>query len=115
MPLSLHPSDTIAALASPAGHAARGIVRVSGHATRRVLEELFTPADDSSERFARPVTWCYSGTLHIGSLTHPLPVDLYLWPSRRSYTGQPLAELHTISSPPLLEAVLGELFTRGVR
>jgi tRNA modification GTPase len=115
MPLSLHPDDTIAALASPPGHAARGIVRVSGPDTRRILEALFTPAGGSPAKFPRPVPWSYAGTLHVGGLTHAVPVDLYLWPNRRSYTGQPLAELYTISSPPLLEAVLSELFTHGVR
>jgi tRNA modification GTPase len=115
MPFTLHPDDTIAALASPPGHAARGIVRVSGPATQRVLAGLFRPAAESTANFPSPVPWCYAGTLHVGRLTHAVPVDLYLWPNRRSYTGQPLAELHTMSSPPLLEAVLSELYMRGVR
>ncbi len=37
------------------------------------------------------------------------------WPTRRSYTGQPLAELHTVGSPPLLEMVLGEVYRHNVR
>jgi tRNA modification GTPase len=111
----VHPSDTIAALASPAGHAARGIVRVSGPETRRVVEPLFTDSVGAPGAFSRPGSWCYSGALHVGGLTVSPPVELHLWPGRRSYTGQPLAELHTVSSPPLLEAVLAELFTRGVR
>src|SRR6516162_818848 len=115
MPIALHPSDTIAALASPPGHAVRGIVRVSGPETQRVLEPLFTAHDDSPGEFAHAVAWCYPGKLKVGGLALPLPVDLYLWPTRRSYTGQPLAELHVISSPPLLEAVLAELYARGVR
>jgi tRNA modification GTPase len=115
MPLALHPDDTIAALASPPGHAAHGIVRVSGPETPAVVESLFTPLGDRHAELPRPVPWCYAGTLRVGGLTRPLPVDLYLWPNRRSYTGQPLAELHTISSPPLLEAVLSELFAHGVR
>ena len=44
-----------------------------------------------------------------------LPVLLYLWPTRRSYTGQPVVEIHAPGSPPLLEAVLADLFQRGVR
>jgi tRNA modification GTPase len=112
---ALHPNDTIAALASPPGHAARGIVRISGPETQAVIESLFTPVGDVPADFPRSVPWSCAGTLHVGRLTRALPVDLYLWPNRRSYTGQPLAELHTISSPPLLEAVLSELFSRGVR
>jgi tRNA modification GTPase len=112
---ALHPDDTIAALASPPGHAACGIVRVSGPETLSVVESLFTPVEDGLADFPRRVAWCYAGALQVGGLTRPLPVDLYLWPNRRSYTGQPLAELHAISSPPVLEAVLAELFLRGVR
>jgi tRNA modification GTPase len=115
MPFGLHPSDTIAALASPAGHAARGIIRISGPETRLILEPLFRPAADSPAEITHSAPWCYSGTLHAASLTVPLPADLYLWPTRRSYTGQPMAELHTISSPPMLEAILADLFARGVR
>jgi tRNA modification GTPase len=58
---------------------------------------------------------CVAGTLQIAGLCRPVPVDLYLWRGRRSYTGQPLAELHTIGSPPIVEAILAELYTRGVR
>jgi tRNA modification GTPase len=42
-------------------------------------------------------------------------VALYLWPSRKSYTGEPLAEVHAVGSPPLLEAMLGDLFGSGAR
>jgi len=115
VPLAIHPDDTIAALASPPGHAARGVVRVSGPATKVVLESLFSPGAATSETFPRSVAWCYAGALRVGCLKAPLPVDLYLWPNCWSYTGQPLAEVHTVSSPPLLEAVLSELFARGVR
>src|SRR5438309_7073458 len=109
--IPLCPDDTIAALASAAGHAARGIIRVSGPQTRAVLEAL----DQSRQAFPHSATWCYTRVLHIAGVTSDLPVDLYLWPDRRSYTGQPLAELHTISSPPILEAILADLFSRGVR
>lgn len=120
-----HPDDTIAALASAAGGAARGIVRVSGQNAVQCLGGWFVPQLSSAQSadaasatappFDSKVASCSAGTLSIAGLRQPLPVDLYLWPSRRSYTGEPLAELHTIGSPPLLEAVLAELFTRGVR
>ncbi len=45
----------------------------------------------------------------------PLPCELYLWPGRRSYTGQPAAEFHTIGSPPLVEALLSALCRSGAR
>ena len=44
-----------------------------------------------------------------------MPVDLHYWPGTRSYTRQPTAELHTIGSRPILEAVLKRLCESGAR
>jgi tRNA modification GTPase len=38
-----------------------------------------------------------------------------LWPTSRSYTGQPAAEIHTVGSRPLLESLLRRLFEAGAR
>lgn len=106
--------DTIAALASPPGPAARGILRVSGSETRRVLDELFEPDEprrwQSARRAAR-----HPGHVRLDEAGPPVPAAVHLWPTRRSYTGQPMAEVHTIGSPPLLEAILGNLHARGAR
>ncbi len=102
--------ETIAALASAPGLAARGIVRVSGSGALRAVQSLFSPVEFSKSAPSR-----YSGSLRVAGLGHPLAADLYLWPSRRSFTGQPLAELHTIGSPPILESILADLFACGVR
>ena len=115
MAVHLHPDDTIAALASAPGPAARGIVRISGPATKAVLQGLFTPVSVAEASFPHSAPRCYAGALKISAINLPVPVDLYLWPNRRSYTGQPLAELHTIGSPPILEAILAELYSRGIR
>jgi tRNA modification GTPase len=115
MPAGLHFDDTIAALASAAGHGARGIIRVSGVRTRAAVEAIFAPRDRGSLMFAQTGAWRYPGELRIISLRVPLPANVYFWPNHRSYTGQPLAELHTISSPPVLEAVLSDLFAVGAR
>ena len=42
-----------------------------------------------------------------------MPCRLFLWPDGRSYTGQPVAELHTLGSPPLLIAALNSRARRG--
>ncbi|MBC7820517.1 MAG: tRNA modification GTPase [Planctomycetaceae bacterium] len=116
--------DTIAALASAPGVGGRGIVRVSGGDVRRVLEQHFTPRD--GERWAKATR----AERHVGewqlAVDVPwddapfqnglrLPVEIGFWPTKRSYTGQPLAELHLIGSPPLLEAVLTQLCRSGCR
>jgi tRNA modification GTPase len=102
--------ETIAALASAPGPAARGIVRVSGSGVLRAVRSLFSPVEFSTSTPSR-----YTGSLRLAGLGRPVAADLYLWPGRRSFTGQPLAELHTIGSPPILETVLAELYARGVR
>ena len=88
--------------------AARAIVRLSGPRTAR---SSLKPA------FGRPRRnrWLtvHSAATVVGGLVvasaagrcSQLPVDLYLWPDRRSYTRQPAAEIHTIGSPPLLSAL----------
>jgi tRNA modification GTPase len=107
----------IAALASAPGAAARGIVRISGPDVRDVLDRL--GICDSARREPRPpntVPRRFQGALFLKDIGDAaLPVDVMYWPTSRSYTGQPLAELHTVGSPPLLEAVLAELFRQGVR
>lgn len=116
--------DTIAALASAPGVGGRGIVRVSGGDVRRVLEQHFTPRD--GERWTKVTR----SERHVGewrlAVDVPwddapfqnglrLPAEVALWPTKRSYTGQPLAELHLIGSPPLLEALLTQLCRSGCR
>ena len=125
--------DTIAAIASPPGGAARGIVRVTGPRVRDCLEPLFRPAERGKEpekgdrhhlRQMEPVPFSLAflarptavpGLLWLPGLAAPLPCDLCLWPNGRSYTGQPVAEIHTFGSPPLLQAVLRAICAAGAR
>lgn len=112
MPLML--DDTIAAVASPPGAGARGIVRISGPAAIDCLRPVFRPADgrapstiDRAE--AVPGSFCLPG------VSSPLPGEAYLWPQGRSYTGQPVVEIHTLGSPPLLQALLRAVCAGGAR
>jgi tRNA modification GTPase len=106
-----HLKDTIAAIASPPGSAARGIVRISGPGLGEVLKAIVSP------QFAqcRGNPSRYPIHLDLPDWTRPIAVDLYLWPGRRSYTRQPVAELHVAGSPPLLEAVLSHVCRKGAR
>lgn len=127
MSVALQFQDTIAALASPPGSAIRGIVRVSGPDARAAVSSCFQPHDIDRWRTSR-LTERHLGSLRLACPNHDprttipdpqttitLPADVHLWPTRRSYTGEPVAEIHTIGSPPLLEAILTELFAAGVR
>lgn len=106
--------DTIAAVASAPGGAARGVVRLSGSAAREILERCFQATAMPALRDARRAT-IVPGTLAIRGLSQPLPCDLYWWPNERSYTRQPMAEVHLVGSPPLIEATLDLLCAAGAR
>ncbi len=111
----MHPlDDTIVAIASPPGGAARGIVRLSGPAVRATLADCFrTEHAQQLPVVARTEVIC--GSLRLEGFSSPLPCEVYLWPDGRSYTGQPVAELHTLGSPPLLHAVVTALCAAGAR
>lgn len=106
--------DTIAAIASPPGGAARGIVRVSGPEAVACLSRLFL-RNDGCPLATPPRAEVVAGALRLPGVHSPLPCDAYLWPDGRSYTGQPVVEIHTFGSPPLLDAVLRSLCAAGAR
>ncbi len=107
--------DTIAAIASAPGGAYRGIVRVAGEQCVSILSELLEPECNQPSladvRSARRI----AGSIDLGPPLGKIPADLLLWPTARSYTRQPAAEIHTLGSPPLLEAVLARLCRAGAR
>lgn len=55
------------------------------------------------------------GHVRLPELASPIPTVLYLWPTSRSYTREPVAELHLPGSPPLADAVLGAICAAGAR
>jgi len=127
-----HPDDTICAIATAAGGAARGMVRVSGPDAVKIIGRCFHASDGASIKQIGVPT-AVPGELLIeragteyGTTNPPpaspyeggelrLPCDLFLWPTDRSYTREPIAELHTVGSPPLLEAVLAAVCRAGAR
>ena len=113
-------NDTIAAVASAAGGAARGVVRISGPETAARLARCFRSADRDAGNFSKriaPQRVC--GAIEVaqadGDRSLSIPGSLLLWPGSQSYTRQPSAEFHTLGSPPLLAAVLEELGRQGIR
>src|SRR5437870_2488383 len=110
--IPIDPSDTIAAIASPPGCGFRGIVRVSGPLAWPVALARFSADGDPrpSRRAQRR-----AGTYRLDGLRPDLPAAVLLWPGPRTYTGQPVAEIHTVGAPPLLELVLSHCLTGGAR
>ena len=110
MPYAL--DDTIAAIASPAGGGARGILRLTGPDVGLCLERVFRALPDFS---AVAAASAFPGVLVLPGPASPLPCELFFWPTGRSYTGQPVAEIHTLGTRPLLEAALRVLCAAGAR
>ncbi len=108
--MTLDSTDTIVAIASAPGPGVRGIVRLSGPDACLLALQTFTPKVEMP-RCARR----FEGHLVIDGLRHPLPAALLLWPDSRSYTGQPMAEFHTVGSPPLLSQLVAHCLARGAR
>jgi len=107
--------DTIAAVASPPGGAARGIVRISGPNAVDCLDSLFhADAGQAWPEIKIKLPCAVAGSLHLAELGSPLPCHALLW-SSHSYTGQPVVEIHTLGSPPLLQLVLRHLCAAGAR
>jgi tRNA modification GTPase len=106
--------DTIAAIASAPGGAARGIVRSSGPRTLECSRTVFQ-SDDNRELQEPSRARVISGSLCLTGINAPVPCDLFIWPAGRSYTGQPVAEFHIPGSPPLLDALLKSLCMAGAR
>jgi tRNA modification GTPase len=106
--------DTIGALATAPGGAGRGVIRVSGPAAVASVDGVFRPTDEGRWKSARLAS-AHAGVLQLSALETPVRVLLYRWPAGRSYTGQSIIEIHAPGAPPLLEAILADLFARGVR
>jgi tRNA modification GTPase len=127
-----HPDETIVAVSSAPGPGARAIVRVGGPKAREVVDRVFLPSprlprirptplvavpaeceagEGSGVRGRRLVP----GSVTLSGVHSPLPATLYFFRGPRTYTGQDLAELHTISSPPLVERLVADLLNAGAR
>ena len=105
-------ADVIAALSTPAGGAV-GVIRVSGADALAVAGRVFRPAS------GRALADCPSRTLVLGDLIaggrvidRPLAAA---FPGTRTFTGEPMAELHCHGSAAVLEAALYALFQAGAR
>ena len=106
-------SDTIAAVATPAGPAPVAIVRLSGPQALAIVGQLL--AEPGADLGSRPPYSALEADLRLGPGKPTIPATLYLMRGPRSYTRDDVAEIHTLGSPPLVRAVLDALLDRGAR
>ena len=108
----MNPSDTIAALATVPGPSLRAVVRVSGEEAVTAARAVFTP-DDAAAWDACRVATRFEGHVNLDGVA--VPAACQLWPTSRSYTGQPSAELHLPGGDVLSGLILEQLQAVGVR
>jgi tRNA modification GTPase len=104
--------DTIVAIATARGASERGAVRVSGPDALAILTAL--SGEPLVYRSPRRFGDC-SLSIELAGVPRRVPVDLYVWPNERSYTRQPAVEIHTIGSPPVLDAIVRACVGAGCR
>ncbi|MFQ3591585.1 MAG: GTPase [Gemmataceae bacterium] len=98
--------QTIVALATPAGPAARAIIRLSGQQVRPFLAELF-------DAELRP-GFAVSGSVRLPDLP-ALPASVLFAAEPHSYTGQDVAEIHLPGCGPIVDRLLARLIEAGCR
>src|SRR5215831_3955022 len=102
--------DTIAALATPQGIGAIGVIRMSGNNAIKIANKLF----ESKDLIQQP-----SHTLHVGLLKYNNQildeVVVSLFKAPRSYTGEDVIEISCHGSVYLQEKILEALVRYGAR
>lgn len=107
-------NETIAAIATPLGTAAIGVVRLSGPESLPLARQIFSPlkpwsADPESHR-------AYFGTLKHPQTQATLDQGLFLFMrGPRSYTGEDSVELHCHGGSFILQTVLNACLLAGAR
>ena len=108
------PTDTIAAISTPPGPGAIGILRLSGPEAVSIVEKCFQPLGPKGLRAHSPRELVYGDLLDSGGQ----PIDRVLCTYSRgpaSYTGEDTAEFQCHGSPMVLALGLEALFTAGAR
>jgi tRNA modification GTPase len=112
--MAYHVGDTICAIGTAPGGGARGMIRISGRDALTTANRIFAANDKTNLSDLRRATVAV-GVATLGNTAAKMPCDLYLWPTARSYTREPVVELHTVGSPPLLQALLLAICRAGAR
>jgi tRNA modification GTPase len=107
--------DTIAAIATPPGEGAVGIIRISGPEALGLAKKTFRSST------GRPFSNFSPRTLHHGRLVHPETEEnldeclLAVMPGPHSYTGEDVVEVQGHGGPVSLRAILSLLVDLGAR
>lgn len=101
-------SDTIAALATPSGESAIGVVRISGPKTRELVSALFG-AGTLRPRVARHAGYADRSGVVVDDVVYTYFAE------PKSFTGEDTLEISFHGNPFILQRVMEDLFARGCR
>ncbi|MHA8094156.1 tRNA uridine-5-carboxymethylaminomethyl(34) synthesis GTPase MnmE [Aquirufa lenticrescens] len=103
-------SDTIVALATPAGVGAIGVIRLSGDRAIEIVNAVFKPKDLSTQ----PTHTIHYGRIEsAGRVYDEVVASLYIAP--RSYTKENVVEISCHGSPFIQESILQLFVEQGAR
>ncbi|PQO42637.1 tRNA modification GTPase [Blastopirellula marina] len=108
--MSLDLDQTIAAISSAPGIAARSIVRLSGRDAVAIALSITSP-DQGVNPTRAEVT---RRTIPLAG-GRSISADYWIWPTERSYTRQPQVEIHLPGSRPIADGLLAKLRLHGAR
>src|SRR3954447_18054320 len=113
--MSYNSDDTICAISSASGGAGRGIIRLTGPQAVSIAEHVFS--DGEGLRLADlAAASTMRGSLHVGKdIRLSVPCEICVWPAARSFTREPVVELHTVGSPAVLQVAVQSLCSCGAR
>jgi tRNA modification GTPase len=107
-------TDTICALATPAGTSAISVIRVSGDQAVPVMEEIFTPRDRKKQ-----LSEVDSHTIHLGEIKNGTGVIdevlLSIFRAPNSYTGEEAVEISCHGSQYIIQQIIELLVSKGIR
>jgi len=110
LPMKFAEPSTIAALATPPGAGGIAIIRLSGPQAHAIIRRLFRPWPEKPAYFHLYLGYIYP------SETADRPLDqvfITLMPEKRSYTREPLAEIHCHGGLYITRKILSLLYGLG--
>ncbi|MFH1783585.1 MAG: tRNA uridine-5-carboxymethylaminomethyl(34) synthesis GTPase MnmE [bacterium] len=110
----MYTNDTIAAISTPLGTGAIGVIRLSGPAAIATVNSVFKP------RRKKSLNKVPSHTAHVGNIVSPQgevvdEVLLVVMRAPNSYTGEDVVEISCHGGTATLEVVMSLLLSKGAR
>ena len=108
----MYNQDTIAAIATPPGTGGVGIIRLSGECSLALAKNLFRAR--GKVRDFRPGQMYFGDFLAVDS--RQIDTGYFVWFKKpRSFTGENIVEFHCHGGVILMQSLLRELFSQGIR